>query len=212
VIATPYAKQLAKKHKVDLKALGGSGPNGRITASDVEGAAGLTPFKESNGAQAPAVAPVRPVAAARHPPAAAHACRPVRVASACIAHCDSCAGSTRASTTSCAYGECFKKNCPFVCTAASAATASSCACMQASANGAVAVPPPSVAPAALAAAAAAGTTVEELRGTTTPFSAMEKSVAKNMQASLAVAEFRATVRLPELYAVPLVAAHALSIP
>lgn len=66
--------------------------------------------------------------------------------------------------------------------------------MQSNSNGAAAVPPPAAAPAALAAAQAAGTTVEELRGTTTPFSAMEKSVAKNMQASLAVAEFRATVR------------------
>lgn len=66
--------------------------------------------------------------------------------------------------------------------------------VQSNGNGAVAVPPPAAAPAAIAAAEAAGTTVEELRGTTTPFSAMEKSVAKNMQASLAVAEFRATVR------------------
>jgi predicted flavoprotein YhiN len=66
--------------------------------------------------------------------------------------------------------------------------------VQSNGNGAVSVPPPAAAPAAIAAAAAAGTTVAELRGTTTPFSAMEKSVAKNMQASLAVAEFRATVR------------------
>jgi hypothetical protein len=40
VIATPYAKQLAKDLKVDLSKIGGSGPSGRITASDVERAAG----------------------------------------------------------------------------------------------------------------------------------------------------------------------------
>lgn len=36
VIATPYAKKLAKELGVDLATIGGSGPNGRITASDVE--------------------------------------------------------------------------------------------------------------------------------------------------------------------------------
>ena len=37
VIATPYAKKLAKELGVDLNNLSGSGPAGRITASDVEG-------------------------------------------------------------------------------------------------------------------------------------------------------------------------------
>jgi pyruvate/2-oxoglutarate dehydrogenase complex dihydrolipoamide acyltransferase (E2) component len=60
VIATPYAKQLAKKHKVDLTKLGGTGPNGRITASDVERAAGIPSVRGANGA-APAPAPVAAV-------------------------------------------------------------------------------------------------------------------------------------------------------
>ncbi|KAK9845540.1 hypothetical protein WJX84_005656 [Apatococcus fuscideae] len=38
VIATPYAKKLAQQLKVDLASLAGSGPAGRITASDVEAA------------------------------------------------------------------------------------------------------------------------------------------------------------------------------
>jgi pyruvate dehydrogenase E2 component (dihydrolipoamide acetyltransferase) len=37
IIATPYAKKLAKELGVDLATVAGSGPNGRITASDVEG-------------------------------------------------------------------------------------------------------------------------------------------------------------------------------
>ncbi|KAJ7297931.1 hypothetical protein O6H91_08G076600 [Diphasiastrum complanatum] len=40
VVATPYAKKLAKEYKVDLGAVTGSGPQGRIVASDVEAAAG----------------------------------------------------------------------------------------------------------------------------------------------------------------------------
>lgn len=36
VIATPYAKKLAKDLGIDLSTIGGSGPNGRITTSDVE--------------------------------------------------------------------------------------------------------------------------------------------------------------------------------
>ena len=128
IIATPYAKQVAKKMKVDLSQVGGTGPNGRITASDVERHAGGG--VGGNGATPPpASAPAAPAAM--------------------------------------------------------------------SSNGASAsaspVPPPAAAPAAQAAAQAAGTTVAELRGTTTPFSGMEKAVANNMQSSLAVAEFRATV-------------------
>ena len=40
VIATPYAKKLAKELGVDLGTLAGSGPAGRITASDVEAVRG----------------------------------------------------------------------------------------------------------------------------------------------------------------------------
>lgn len=36
VIATPYAKKLAKELGLDLNSLAGSGPAGRITAQDVE--------------------------------------------------------------------------------------------------------------------------------------------------------------------------------
>lgn len=71
VIATPYAKQLAKKHRVDLKVVGGSGPNGRITASDVERAAGLAPAA-ANGA-APVAAPSNGAVAPVPVPAAAPA-------------------------------------------------------------------------------------------------------------------------------------------
>lgn len=40
IIATPYAKKLAKELKVDLGSVAGSGPAGRITAADVEAKAG----------------------------------------------------------------------------------------------------------------------------------------------------------------------------
>ncbi|KAJ4877934.1 hypothetical protein Rs2_42952 [Raphanus sativus] len=42
-IATPYAKKLAKQHRVDIESVAGTGPFGRITASDVEAAAGIAP-------------------------------------------------------------------------------------------------------------------------------------------------------------------------
>lgn len=45
IVATPYAKKLAKELGVDLAAIGGTGPAGRITASDVEAA--------KNGSSAP---------------------------------------------------------------------------------------------------------------------------------------------------------------
>lgn len=64
VIATPYAKKLAKELGVDLNNLSGSGPAGRITASDVEG------FKGGNGAtttQAPTPAPMPTPAIASEP-------------------------------------------------------------------------------------------------------------------------------------------------
>ncbi|CAN6867639.1 unnamed protein product [Brassica oleracea] len=41
--ATPHAKKLAKQHKVDIGSVAGTGPFGRITASDVEAAAGIAP-------------------------------------------------------------------------------------------------------------------------------------------------------------------------
>ncbi|WNC60941.1 dihydrolipoamide acetyltransferase family protein [Thermosynechococcus sp. QS41] len=58
VIASPRARKLAKEHKIDLQTLKGTGPNGRITAADVEALIG-----------APAT-PVTPVATPPVPTAA----------------------------------------------------------------------------------------------------------------------------------------------
>ncbi|XP_050374425.1 dihydrolipoyllysine-residue acetyltransferase component 4 of pyruvate dehydrogenase complex, chloroplastic [Argentina anserina] len=44
-VATPFAKKLAKQHKVDIAAVVGTGPFGRITPADVEAAAGIQPKK-----------------------------------------------------------------------------------------------------------------------------------------------------------------------
>ncbi|XP_010502472.1 PREDICTED: dihydrolipoyllysine-residue acetyltransferase component 4 of pyruvate dehydrogenase complex, chloroplastic [Camelina sativa] len=46
-VATPYAKKLAKQHKVDIGSIAGTGPFGRVTATDVETAAGIAPSKSS---------------------------------------------------------------------------------------------------------------------------------------------------------------------
>ncbi|KAG6549228.1 hypothetical protein Mapa_009214 [Marchantia paleacea] len=59
VVATPYAKKLAKQYKVDLATIAGSGPLGRIVAGDVEAAAGKAPAT----AAAPAAAVAAPEAA-----------------------------------------------------------------------------------------------------------------------------------------------------
>ena len=62
IVATPYAKKLAKELGVDLNSLAGSGPAGRITASDVEG------FKKGgNGAVSAPAAPAAPSAAPSQP-------------------------------------------------------------------------------------------------------------------------------------------------
>ncbi|GFP96606.1 dihydrolipoyllysine-residue acetyltransferase component 4 of pyruvate dehydrogenase complex chloroplastic [Phtheirospermum japonicum] len=62
VVATPYAKKLAKQHRVDVNKLVGSGPFGRITPEDVEKAAGIAPVPKANVAAAPP--PVAPAVAA----------------------------------------------------------------------------------------------------------------------------------------------------
>ena len=73
-VASPRAKKLAKQLKVDLKTLQGSGPYGRITANDVEQAAGSPastpaatpvgiPQTTANAAPAVNAAPVMPKAA-----------------------------------------------------------------------------------------------------------------------------------------------------
>lgn len=64
-VATPYAKKLAKQHKVDINKVVGTGPFGRITPEDVEKAAGITP-SPAKSAAAPVVAPP-PTAAAASP-------------------------------------------------------------------------------------------------------------------------------------------------
>ena len=83
-IASPRAKKLAKQLQVDLKTLQGSGPYGRITANDVEQAAGkpkstpaATPVgvPQATADVAPAVnaAPVMPKASTTNAPASASA-------------------------------------------------------------------------------------------------------------------------------------------
>lgn len=69
IVATPYAKKLAKQFNVDLGAVAGSGPSGRITATDVEAAAGKTPTPAAPSVAQPAA--VAAVAAATAPKLAA---------------------------------------------------------------------------------------------------------------------------------------------
>ncbi|KAJ6796781.1 Uncharacterized protein M6B38_220230 [Iris pallida] len=63
IVATPYAKKLAKQHKVDIKSVVGTGTFGRITAEDVEAAAGIDTKKPAAAVAAPPVA-AAPAAAA----------------------------------------------------------------------------------------------------------------------------------------------------
>lgn len=46
-VATPFAKKLAKQHKVNIESVVGTGPFGRITPADIESAAGITPSKST---------------------------------------------------------------------------------------------------------------------------------------------------------------------
>ncbi|KAF7133144.1 hypothetical protein RHSIM_Rhsim09G0109400 [Rhododendron simsii] len=64
IVVTPYAKKLAKQHKVDVNSVVGTGPFGRITAADVEAAAGIAPSKSTPAAVAAAAATAAPVVAA----------------------------------------------------------------------------------------------------------------------------------------------------
>ncbi|MGF7152884.1 pyruvate dehydrogenase complex dihydrolipoamide acetyltransferase [Novosphingobium gossypii] len=54
VIATPLAKRVAEAKGVDLSAVTGTGPNGRIVKADVEGATGGSAKKAAPAAAAPA--------------------------------------------------------------------------------------------------------------------------------------------------------------
>jgi pyruvate dehydrogenase E2 component (dihydrolipoamide acetyltransferase) len=58
IVASPRARKLAKELKVDLAALSGSGPHGRIVAEDVESAAGKAPV-----APVPTAMPTPPIPA-----------------------------------------------------------------------------------------------------------------------------------------------------
>ncbi|EYU40887.1 hypothetical protein ABFS82_12G078800 [Erythranthe guttata] len=63
LVATPFAKKLAKQHKVDISKLVGTGPFGRVTPEDVEKAAGITAAPKPNlvAAAAPSAAAAAPV-------------------------------------------------------------------------------------------------------------------------------------------------------
>ncbi|KAL2513278.1 Dihydrolipoyllysine-residue acetyltransferase component 5 of pyruvate dehydrogenase complex [Abeliophyllum distichum] len=52
VVASPYAKKLAKEFGLDLRGLVGSGPNGRVVAKDVEAAAAAAKVSASGSALA----------------------------------------------------------------------------------------------------------------------------------------------------------------
>jgi pyruvate dehydrogenase E2 component (dihydrolipoamide acetyltransferase) len=64
VAASPLARRMAKQAGIDLVALKGSGPNGRIVRADIEAA-------RKGGVAAPAAAPAPAIAAATPPPKAA---------------------------------------------------------------------------------------------------------------------------------------------
>ncbi|MDJ0642532.1 MAG: 2-oxo acid dehydrogenase subunit E2 [Erythrobacter sp.] len=57
VIASPLAKRIAEQKGIDLAAVSGSGPNGRIVKSDVEDFVPADATPASTAAQAPAAAP-----------------------------------------------------------------------------------------------------------------------------------------------------------
>ncbi|KAJ8774670.1 hypothetical protein K2173_017116 [Erythroxylum novogranatense] len=66
IVVTPFAKKLAKQHKVDTNKLVGTGPFGRITPADVELAAGILPSKPSVSPAPPA--PAKPATSPAVPP------------------------------------------------------------------------------------------------------------------------------------------------
>ncbi|MBL1174051.1 dihydrolipoamide acetyltransferase family protein [Pantanalinema sp. GBBB05] len=74
IVASPRARKLAKEFNVDLNALQGSGPHGRIVAEDVEAAAGrakpATPAATPT-VPTPATAPTKPAIATPAMPAVA---------------------------------------------------------------------------------------------------------------------------------------------
>jgi len=75
VVVSPRARKLAKEYKVDLATVKGTGPHGRITAEDIEAAAGKAP-----AAPAPAVVTTPVAAPTPAPRPAAPPAPPVPVA------------------------------------------------------------------------------------------------------------------------------------
>ncbi|MEA5511092.1 dihydrolipoamide acetyltransferase family protein [Crocosphaera sp. UHCC 0190] len=68
IVASPRAKKLAQELKVNLNAVEGSGPYGRIVAEDIERAAGKTPTPTATLPQSPApIATPKPAPAASLP-------------------------------------------------------------------------------------------------------------------------------------------------
>jgi len=63
IFASPLARRMAKQAGIDLSALKGSGPNGRIVKADVEAGAGKAAPAPKAQTPAPAAAPPKPVAA-----------------------------------------------------------------------------------------------------------------------------------------------------
>ena len=67
IFASPLARRIAEQSGVDLSAIHGSGPHGRIIRRDVEGKAGAAPASRAVPSAKPAAAPVAsPAAEARH--------------------------------------------------------------------------------------------------------------------------------------------------
>jgi len=67
VFASPLARRLAKEQGLDLSAVAGSGPHGRIVKRDIEAAAGGAAKAAPEAAAAPAAAPSAPAAAGPAP-------------------------------------------------------------------------------------------------------------------------------------------------
>ncbi|KAG9140318.1 hypothetical protein Leryth_023301 [Lithospermum erythrorhizon] len=64
IVVTPFAKKLAKQHKVDVNKVVGSGPFGRITPEDVEKAAGIVSKPAVSAVATPAASAPSKAAAA----------------------------------------------------------------------------------------------------------------------------------------------------
>ncbi len=63
IVASPLARRMAKQAGIDLSALQGSGPNGRIVKADIETAQQKAPSPTPAAAPAPAARPSAPIAA-----------------------------------------------------------------------------------------------------------------------------------------------------